>query len=453
MADPIAPDAAVRLGREVSARLQPLHLRRRTRIAPEHRAGVVAGKASRFGFLNGRSILARRMLGQSVSARVDGTDLLPVGMQLDLWLAIAERERERMRPTPSRMEQNMQMAQRRAIQRSAPRGFAAEVAAAGPRGLPRATSRGRLSPAGIDTGPSSASHRMVTEAAFVANPDEVRAAGPMLGRRDLARAVARRSTVGPPSPSTGGGRARRSAQASGPGRQVGATRPATDPIVGSPFEAPSPRQAPNSAGSPSATAETEPRASAAVTASDAVAPAFATDGPSAEQLSPRAMSLPPISFDSNVQQSTQWQPLPRPGALARRGALAAELRRVPHEIRRTIASAVAPVRSIAAATGAVTTVSPPFNTRSLAVAPTIETAAGLSAIARRTAIDDVRPVGSPRNAVTPTPSAPPAVTPTGAQPQDGSVPSVPSVRTGANGPAAVTPAGAHPQDGSAPSAR
>src|SRR4051812_36993029 len=107
MSDPTVPEASGQLGREVAARMQPMHSRRRTRLGPQQRAGMVAGKMARFGFLNGRSILARRMLGQDVSARVDGTDLLPVGMQLDLWLAVAERERQRMRPTPSQLERSM----------------------------------------------------------------------------------------------------------------------------------------------------------------------------------------------------------------------------------------------------------------------------------------------------------------------------------------------------------
>ncbi|MEY2461253.1 MAG: hypothetical protein QOG30_3083, partial [Acidimicrobiaceae bacterium] len=361
-----ARDDALRLGHAVAARYEPAHVRRLARVAPERRAGAVAAKSARFGFLNGRSILARRALGQHVSARVSGTALLPVGMQPDLWMAIAEQERQRMRPSPSRLEQNMQAAQRREVQRTARRGFAAQAAAAGPRGLPRATSRGRLSPAGIDTGPSSASHRMVTEAAFVANPDEVRAAGPMLGKRDQARAIARRSTVGPPSPSTGGGRARRSAQASGPGRQVGATRPGSDPIV----------------------------ASARTTAT-------------AELIAPRAMSLPPLRRVADADSvgaaglPPQWQPLPRPGALARRGALAAQLRRVPRDLPRTMPSvpSVASAPSVMRAPAAATTATTAVDTRALAVAPTIETAAaGGGTIARRAT-------------ETPTPASPPMPTP------------------------------------------
>src|SRR3954469_21194726 len=98
----------------VASRYEPMHARRAARVAPERRAGMVAGKAARFGFLNGRSILARRAVGQQVAARVGGTELLPVGMQLDLWLAVAERQR--MRPTPSAMERSMQAAQLRASQ-------------------------------------------------------------------------------------------------------------------------------------------------------------------------------------------------------------------------------------------------------------------------------------------------------------------------------------------------
>ncbi|MEY2450516.1 MAG: hypothetical protein QOD92_90 [Acidimicrobiaceae bacterium] len=325
----------------------------------------------------------------------------------------------------------MQMAQRRVIQRQAPRGFAAEAAAAGPRGLPRATSRGRLSPAGIDTGPSSASHRMVTEAAFVANPDEVRAAGPMLGRRDLARAVARRSTVGPPSPSTGGGRARRSAQASEPGPHLGPTRPAAPPAP----------DAPNTIESLSANTSIAPEASTAPIAAasfvgatgDAPGDTVATEG-----FAPRAMSLPPSAFAAaNMEPSMQWQPLPRPGALARRGALAAELRRVARDLPRTrvgLGPALAPITTAATATSAASAASPLLNTRSLTVAPTIEAAAAAAdaaVVARRASSPPpFAPVLAPapngaalRNGASSS-ASPPRPSTTGVHQTDGSVGSV-----------------------------
>jgi hypothetical protein len=309
------------LGRDVFARFTPPHARRAARIAPERRAGMVAAKAARFGLLNGRSVIARRVMGERVAARVSGTELLPVALPTDLWLAVAENERNRMRPTPSPLEQHMRAAQVRAAQRSITRGgFAEQAAQLGPRGLPRATSRGRLSPLGVDTGPAAAPHRMVTEAAFVASPDEVRAAGPMLGRRDQSRAVTRRSTLGPPSPSTGGGRARRAAQASGPGRQVGATRP--DPAA-----APTITRA---------AAPPQPNHRALTPPSDRV---------DAQQLAvddafdaPRAVSLPPVPGESPV---ATWQPLPRPGAVARRGALASELRATPAAVRRSFSQHMA----------------------------------------------------------------------------------------------------------------
>src|SRR5262249_44831129 len=137
--------------------------------------GRLADATTRFGALIGRSLAARRMLAGSEQVRVGSTSGLGVGL-LSLPLLAATWEQRRPRPSMTSIERQARAAEEA---RNRLAGALPPKKPPPPRGLPMATSRRRHSAAGADTGPAAAVGRMASEAAFVRNPSEVRAAGPM----------------------------------------------------------------------------------------------------------------------------------------------------------------------------------------------------------------------------------------------------------------------------------
>lgn len=233
MADPSLTDPAA-LGRAAARRFARPDLR--VRRAPSGaRVGTLAQSASRFGAVTGRSIVARRALGQATPG-VD-TRGLPVGLDRRLWGAVEAPERRRSEglsgdPTIDRLRRLAGGARR-----------ARTAAAPPPRGLPRATRRGADSRAGRATGPAGAGHRLRPSVARVAPDPAVQAAGRPSSRGgggSLPPAGLPPITRSPGStPSAGGPTIRRlpapAGEASGPRASASSSPAAPPPPAASPI--------------------------------------------------------------------------------------------------------------------------------------------------------------------------------------------------------------------------
>jgi hypothetical protein len=231
--------------------------------------GAVASSTTRFVSLTGRSLLARRLMGGAVPIRSWNTSGLPVRPPSEWfmsgqWMPTADSggggvggvgrggvraERRRPHITMSPQER-LANAQRQALERTSGAVISAsshEVVP--PRGLPFSSTRGRLSPAGRDTGPAAAPWRMLTQVAFVAPPAEVRATGPMVTplERDGGRVVLPSGSTGfssSSSSSSSPGSPRASRSVAPPGQPPGGGRP----TLRKPPDAPSVRPSARSVG-------------------------------------------------------------------------------------------------------------------------------------------------------------------------------------------------------------
>ncbi len=157
--------------------------------------GSLAAQTQVFNAVVGRSVAARRIIGQRSAWQVAGAGRLPVRPPEE-YLPIAE-ERRHLTVSPSAAERRnrgfMQIQERmsgaRRTSRQSP-----------PLGLPRATSRASQSRMGRQTGPAGAVPRMASQPAYVSNPRDVTGAGQLLSPRDRLTVGPRNAAAGQPPP-------------------------------------------------------------------------------------------------------------------------------------------------------------------------------------------------------------------------------------------------------------
>ena len=157
--------------------------------------GSLAAQTQVFNAVVGRSVAARRIIGQRSAWQVAGAGRLPVRPPEE-YLPIAE-ERRHLAVSPSAAERRnrgfMQIQERmsgvRRTSRQSP-----------PLGLPRATSRASQSRMGRQTGPAGAVQRMASQPAYVSNPRDVTGAGQLLSPRDRLTVGPRNAAAGQPPP-------------------------------------------------------------------------------------------------------------------------------------------------------------------------------------------------------------------------------------------------------------
>ena len=157
--------------------------------------GSLAAQTHVFNAVVGRSLAARRIIGQPSALRTAGAGQLPVRPPEE-YLPVAE-ERHHFTVSPSDAERR----NRSFIQiQEKMSGVHHGGRASGPIGLPRATSRASQSRMGRQTGPAGAAQRMVSQPAYVSNPRDVSGAGRLLTPRDRLAVETRNASADQASP-------------------------------------------------------------------------------------------------------------------------------------------------------------------------------------------------------------------------------------------------------------
>ena len=157
--------------------------------------GSLAAQTHVFNAVVGRSLAARKIIGQPSALRTAGAGQLPVRPPEE-YLPVAE-ERHHFTVSPSDAERR----NRSFIQiQEKMSGVHHGGRSSGPIGLPRATSRASQSRMGRQTGPAGAAQRMVSQPAYVSNPRDVSGAGRLLTPRDRLAVETRNASADQASP-------------------------------------------------------------------------------------------------------------------------------------------------------------------------------------------------------------------------------------------------------------
>ena len=157
--------------------------------------GSLAAQTHVFNAVVGRSLAARKIIGQPSALRTAGAGQLPVRPPQE-YLPVAE-ERHHFTVSPSDAERR----NRSFIQiQEKMSGVHHGGRSSGPIGLPRATSRASQSRMGRQTGPAGAAQRMVSQPAYVSNPRDVSGAGRLLTPRDRLAVEPRNASADQASP-------------------------------------------------------------------------------------------------------------------------------------------------------------------------------------------------------------------------------------------------------------
>ncbi len=157
--------------------------------------GSLAAQTDIFTAVIGRSLAARKIIGQRSALSATGVGQLPVRPPEEYLPVAAERQHFTVSQSAAerRNRSFIQIQERMSgVHRAGRR--------SPPVGLPRATSRASQSRMGRQTGPAGAVQRMASQPAFVSNPRDVTGAGQLLSPRDRLTVGPRGAASGQPPP-------------------------------------------------------------------------------------------------------------------------------------------------------------------------------------------------------------------------------------------------------------